>query len=110
MAFTVDQLERNVDLLALAWEGTSCVGMGALASDSAGAFHLGVLVQDDRQQRGIGTRIVRSLTERARHCGVRWLHADIGGDNGGLVRALRRLGLTSVVLEHGTFSVDIHLV
>jgi GNAT superfamily N-acetyltransferase len=110
IAFTADQLNRNVDMLALAWEGPWCVGMGALAPDSGGAFHLGVLVQDNRQRRGIGTRIVRSLSERARYSGVRSVHADVLGDNGRLVGALRRLGLTSVVLEHGTFSVDIDFV
>jgi GNAT superfamily N-acetyltransferase len=110
IAFTVDQLNRNVDMLALAWERTSCIGMGALAPDSGGAFHLGVLVQDDRQRRGIGTRLVSSLTERARFCGVRSVHADVLGDNGRLVEALRRLGRTSVVLEHGSYSVDIDLV
>lgn len=110
IAFTVDQLERNVDMLALAWEGPACVGMGALAPDSGGMFHLGVLVQDDRQRRGIGTRIVRSLTDRARCCGVRSVHADVLGDTGELVGALGRLGPTSVVLEHGTFSLDINLL
>jgi GNAT superfamily N-acetyltransferase len=110
IAFTIDQLKRNVDMLALAWEGLWCVGMGALAPDSGGAFHLGLLVQDDRQRQGIGTRMVRSLTERARHRGVRSVHADVLGDNRGLVGALRRLGSTSVVLEHGTYSVDIDLV
>jgi hypothetical protein len=40
--FTFDQLKRNVDMLALAWEGPRCVAMGALAPDSEGAFHLGV--------------------------------------------------------------------
>ncbi len=70
-------------MLTLVWEGPLCVGMGALAPDSGGAFHLGVLVQDDRQRRGIGTRIVRSLTERGRHCGVRSVHADVLGGSSG---------------------------
>ncbi len=109
IAFTTDQLKRNVDLLALAWEGPWCVGMGALAPDVGGAFHLGVLVQDDRQRQGVGTRIVRSLTERARHSGLCSIHADVLGENGRLVGSLRRLGLTSVVMDHGTYSVDIDL-
>lgn len=109
IAFTADQLRRNVDLLALAWEGQRCVGMGALAPDPGGALHLGVLVQDDRQRRAIGTGIVRSLIEWARHRGARSVHADVLGDNGRLVRSLGRLGRTTVVLEHGTFSVEIDL-
>jgi GNAT superfamily N-acetyltransferase len=110
IAFTVDQLKRNVDILGIAWEGPRCVGMGVLAPDSGGAFHLGVLVQDDRQRRGIGTQIVRFLTERARHRGMRSVHADVLGDSGRLVRALRRFGRTSVVFEHGSLSVDVELV
>ena len=110
IAFTTHQLNRNVDLLAVAWEGPWCVGMGALAPDSRGVFHLGVLVQDDRQRQGIGTRIVRSLTERARNIGVWSIHADVLGENGRLVGSFRRLGLTSVVMDHGTYLVDIDLV
>jgi GNAT superfamily N-acetyltransferase len=109
-SFTADQLERNVGISALAWEGPWCVGMGALAPDSRGAFHLGVLVQDDRQRRGIGKQIVRSLIERALQSGGQRLHADVLSDNHGLLGALRRLGKTRVVLEQGSFSVDIDLM
>jgi GNAT superfamily N-acetyltransferase len=110
VAFTVDRLKRNNDVVALAWEGARCIGMGTLAPHSDGAFHLAVLVEDDWQRQRIGTRLVTAVTQRAKHRGVRSVHADVMGVDRWALAVLRRLGLTRVVLDHGTFSVDVDLV
>jgi GNAT superfamily N-acetyltransferase len=102
-------LDRAGDIVFLAWEEHRCVGMAMLGGDLAAVPHLGVLVEDDRQRRGIGTRLVTALACEAGRRGVRSIRADILGEDGGLVRRLRRLGPIRVDLYMGTYSVHIDL-
>ncbi len=83
--------------------------MAQLGGPLASSPHLGVLVEDQRQRRGIGTRLVRALASEAVRRGVRSIHADIMGEDGRLLAALRRLGPTRIELDMGTWSVDIQL-
>jgi GNAT superfamily N-acetyltransferase len=109
LSYTRDALRRAGDIIVLGWEGDRCVGMAQLAGPLASSPHLGVLVEDERQRRGIGTRLVTALSSEAVRRGVRSIHADILGEDGRLVAALRRLGPTRVDLDVGTYSVDIQL-
>jgi GNAT superfamily N-acetyltransferase len=109
ISYTSEALHRAGDILVLAWEGERCVGMAQLGGPLASSPHLGVLVEDERQRRGVGTRLVRAVAHEALNRGVRSIHADILGEDGRLLIALRRLGPTHVDLDMGTYSVDIQL-
>jgi GNAT superfamily N-acetyltransferase len=109
IAFTIGQLRRPDDIVLLAWEDSRCAGMGVLARRGNSPVHMGVLVEDERQGRGIGTCLATALTHEAVRRGVRSIRADLMGENYRLVAALRRLGTTSVELHSGTFSVNIDL-
>jgi RimJ/RimL family protein N-acetyltransferase len=94
--------------------GPMCVGVAALHRDRErrareGVAHLGVLVEDAWQRRGIGTQLVVALIGIARRQGVGVVHADVLGENVFLVRALRRIGSATVAIEFGTYTVDIDI-
>jgi GNAT superfamily N-acetyltransferase len=108
-AYTAAQLRRPDDIVLLAWEGRRCISIGVLAGDSDLDLHLGVLVEDHWQRRGVGTALVTALIGAARDRAVRSIHADVMGEDHQLVGVLGRLGSTSVRLESGIFSVDIDL-
>lgn len=98
-----------LDHTLLAWHGSACVGVATLGSGASGTVELGVLLEDAWQRRGVGTRLVASLLERARGKGVTTLHADVLGDDLFILRALRRIGPLTVATECGTLSIDIDL-
>jgi GNAT superfamily N-acetyltransferase len=109
LSYTNDALHRVGDIIVLAWEGERCVGMAQLGGPLSSSPHLGVLVEDNRQRRGIGTRLVMAVASEGVRRGIRSIHADILGEDGHLLASLRRLGLTRVDLDMGTYSVDIEL-
>jgi len=96
-------------LVFLAWEDDRCIGMGVLAGPSDVDLHLGVLVEDQRQRRRVGTALVTALINEARRRDVRRIHADVMGEDHQLVVILRRLGKTTASVESGVFSVGIDL-
>jgi GNAT superfamily N-acetyltransferase len=58
---------------------------------------LGVLVEDSWQRRGIGTELVTRLVASARARGVNQIVADVLGEDGFVLSALRRIApLTSL--------------
>jgi len=93
----------------VAWNGADCVGLATLGRDDVGAAHLGVLVEDAWQRRGVGSRLITALLDGARARGVSTAHADILADDRFIIRALRRLGPLMVRFGPGTLSVDITL-
>jgi GNAT superfamily N-acetyltransferase len=109
VAYTRTLLARRDDETLLVWSGSVCVGMGSVSWDDRGQAHLGVLVEDRWQRRGVGTRLIRALIERVLSRGVTRLHADILGEDQFLLRSLRRIGPVKVAIELGTFSVDVEL-
>jgi len=110
VAYTEAVLGRASDIVLLAWEEQRCVGMAMLGGDLAAVPHLGVLVEDERQRRGVGTRLVTALACEAGRRGVRFIRADILGEDGALVGRLSRLGPVRVDLSMGTYSVHIDLM
>ncbi len=93
----------------IAWLGPMCVGVATLHRDAEGIGHLGVLVEDACQRRGIGTELIGGLIRAARRHRVDLIHADVLGDNVFLVRALRRIGPATVSIACGTYMVDINI-
>jgi GNAT superfamily N-acetyltransferase len=65
-----------------------------------------IVVQDDHQHRGLGTALLRSLTQHARERGVRRFTADVLADNGRMFAAFRDADLVgSCDYDHGVAHV-----
>jgi GNAT superfamily N-acetyltransferase len=109
VAFTRASLGRPNDKTLLAWDRAECIGVATIGWDQHGEGHLGVLVEDRWQRRGLGTTLIRDLVDTARSRGMAQLHADILGEDGYILRILRRVGTLSVAIALGTFSVDLDL-
>jgi GNAT superfamily N-acetyltransferase len=100
---------QSMDETLVAWYDGACVGLATLSRDREGASHLGVLVEDAWQRRGVGRQLVSTLLGEARSHGVRQVHADVLGEDRFVVEALRRAGSMTVAIASGTYSVDINL-
>jgi len=98
-----------VDESFLAWNRSTCIGMATISSDDAGVAHLGVLVEDGWQRRGIGTRLLQALIDAARWNGLTGVHADVLGGDEFVVKILRRVGPLKLAIVLGTYEVDIEL-
>src|SRR5512133_3440035 len=63
-------------------------------------------VADDQQGRGVGTRMLEQLAERAGAVGIERFVAEVLGDNNAMLRVFEDAGFgVSRALEHGTFEV-----
>jgi GNAT superfamily N-acetyltransferase len=98
-----------IDQTFLAWCRSTCVAVATLGANATGVVDLGVLVEDGWQRRGIGTWLVATLLVNARETGVTTVHADVLGDDGFILDALRRIGPLTVAIESGSYSVDIEI-
>lgn len=98
--------------------------LGALSPDGRGvgvaryirdaeeprAAEVAVTVVDEWQGRGLGTKLLSLLCERARAEGVYWLTAMVASDNLVSSRLVRNAGGVLVVQEHGVREYEIWLV
>jgi len=98
-----------VDENFLAWNHSTCIGMATISSDNTGVAHLGVLVEDGWQRRGIGTRLVQALIEAARWNGLTRVHADVLGEDQFVIKVLGRVGPLKLTIVLGTYEVDVEL-
>jgi GNAT superfamily N-acetyltransferase len=73
-----------------AWEGERLVGVASLVGDGAGAWEPAMIVEDDRQGRGVGGRLADSLLRAATAYGVRELELTTSADSEAVLRLLRR--------------------
>ena len=94
-----------------AWSDAHCVGVATLARSarSASDRELGVLVEDGWQRRGVGTLLVTRLVASARARGVDQIVADVLGEDGSLLSALRRVGPVVATLEWGVYTARVAL-
>jgi GNAT superfamily N-acetyltransferase len=91
-----------------AWSDARCVGVATLAR--SGCDHeIGVLVEDGWQRRGIGTELVTCLVASARARGLDQIVADVLGEDGFVLSALRRVGPVAVTLEWGVYTARVAL-
>ena len=84
------------------------MGFGTLAGP-AGNVHVGVLVEDAWQRRGVGKRIFSALTDMARATLVTELHADVLGEDGFVLPLLAEAGGLHVSLASGVYSVRVDI-
>ena len=90
-AYVRERLERRE--LALFEEGSRLLCVGELRRDlqQPGVAHLGLVVRESVRGRGIGSRMLASLVERARELQLR-PHCSTEVSNGGARRAIERCG------------------
>jgi len=71
---------------------------------------MAIVVADEWQRQGIGTRLVAALAERARAEGITAFAVDVQGDNFGALRLLKRIGPgTRLAFSAGVGAGRIHL-
>ncbi len=113
----VGTAERAVGLLAgggqqayLAWAERGCVAVASLGDGTDGSAHIGVLVADAWQRRGIGSLLVGHLAQRARQLGMGVLTADVLFEDRFILRLLARLGPVSTVSASPGYTARVELV
>lgn len=93
--FTHPDFQREVALVALSGEGSAVRQIGVARcvadEDHAGA-EFAIVVADDWQNRGVGTRLLCELMRAARAAGLRRLWGDILAGNSQMLRLMASLG------------------
>jgi GNAT superfamily N-acetyltransferase len=92
-----------------AWLAGRCVGLASLHAFNQTSAEMAVLVEDEWQQRGVGSALVLTLARYAREQGWRCLRADVQGDNHFIPAALTRMGRTRTSISFGTYTVWVEL-
>jgi acetyltransferase len=86
------------------------IGVARYASDDGGGAHeFAVVVTDEWQGRGVGTRLLEDLFEYARAHGVRRLYGQVLHDNVPMLSLARKLGFSSGTCPDGPRLVTITL-
>jgi acetate---CoA ligase (ADP-forming) len=103
-----DWVERGALVGTLAADGTERIV--ALASYSRlrdpAAAEVAFTVADEHQRRGIGTRMLEQLAERAATAGIERFVAEVMADNAAMLRVFEDAGFgVSRELDRGTFEV-----
>jgi GNAT superfamily N-acetyltransferase len=93
-----------------AWLAGRCVGLASLHVADEAAAQMAVLVEDQWQQRGIGSALVSELIGHARRQRLCRLRADVQADNRFIPSALARLGPTRTSLSLGVYTIWLDLV
>ncbi len=76
----------------LAWGGDRCVGVASLGDGPDGSTHIGALVEDAWQRRGVGSALIAALVVRAHQRGITTLTADVLFEDRFILTLLRRIG------------------
>lgn len=76
--------------------GDQIVAVGVIAADSE-CLELGLMVEDRWQHHGVGTRLLRCLTDRAREQGASRVVCVIQPDNTAVLTTIRRAGFRPLV-------------
>jgi GNAT superfamily N-acetyltransferase len=92
-----------------AWHADRCVGLASLALDRDGSTHIGVLVEDGWQRRGVGSSLMGALVDRARERRLSTLVADVLADRQFILPLLARIGPTTTSVVNGGYRVRVGL-
>jgi RimJ/RimL family protein N-acetyltransferase len=90
-----NDLERDMALLAVYedWDGEFPVGVGRYSFNEVNrSAEIAVVVRDDWQNKGVGTALVRFLTDIARSRGIRGFTAEVLTDNTAMLRVFESMG------------------
>ena len=86
---------RGATLVAMSEAGV-IVGLGHVFPDESSgtrAAEIAVIIQDDYQHRGLGTRLTRHLLELSEHLGIQEVVGTVLAENAGMLRVLELSGL-----------------
>ena len=84
-----DRLERDA---VAAVEGGEIIGVAQYSRQPGAAeAELALIVADDWQRQGVGTRMIAALADRAVERGITAFAVDVQGDNYGALKLLRRV-------------------
>src|SRR4051794_8350850 len=97
-----------------AWIGDDCVAVGGLVPGrpddcNSPSGHIGVLVEDAWQRKGVGSALVAALVVRAREQGLAGIVADIQAESEFLRPMLGRIGPTATSFEYGGYTICVDL-
>jgi GNAT superfamily N-acetyltransferase len=95
--------DTHVALIAVA--GRQVIALASATSGGAGAWELGVLVEDAWQRRGVGAALVGELLEQARECGAERLTAQVLPEQATILQALQQVGRCVYRADNDTVSV-----
>jgi RimJ/RimL family protein N-acetyltransferase len=87
----------------------NAIGLAELHVEGPWSGALALIIEDPYQRIGIGTEALQLLVRRARELGLRMLIADVLFENAPVLRALRRIGPTSVSRIDDIFHVEVDL-
>jgi acetyltransferase len=93
--FTHPDFQREVALVALSGEGSAVRQIGVarcVADEDRAGAEFAVVVADDWQNRGVGTRLLCELMRAARAAGLRRLWGDILAGNTQMLKLMDSLG------------------
>lgn len=107
--FTQIDYDHEMALVAVQAEGVSAqeiVGVARYVRDvDKTRADFAVVVTDHWQARGLGTRLLERLMDRARKSGIRQLHGQVLASNGPMLALMRRLGFTTRSSNDGSHEV-----
>jgi RimJ/RimL family protein N-acetyltransferase len=87
----------------------NAIGLAELHLEGPWSGALALIIEDSFQRLGIGTEALQLLVRRARELGLRMLIADVLFENAAVLRALQRVGPTSVSRADDIFHLEIDL-
>jgi acetyltransferase len=93
--FTHPDFQRELALVALSGEGPAMRQIGVarcVADDDRAGAEFAVVIADDWQNRGVGTRLLCELMRAARAAGLRRLWGDILAGNTHMLGLMTALG------------------
>jgi acetyltransferase len=93
--FTHPDFQRELALVALSGEGSAMRQIGVarcVADEDRAGAEFAVVVADDWQNRGVGTRLLCELMRAARAAGLRRLWGDILAGNNHMLELMAALG------------------
>ncbi len=93
----------------LAWWRGRCVGVASLAEGPDGSPHLGVLVEDGWQRRGVGSALIRAAVARARERGALAVAADVMFEDRFILGLLARMGPVRTAASNPGYSATVDL-
>jgi len=86
----VDHLGREA---IAAVHGNEVIGVARYEQTAVDTAEVAVVVRDDYQRQGHGTRMMQILLDRARHADIRYFKLERLADNNAVVALIGRLGL-----------------
>lgn len=104
----VDHREHEA-LLAIDAATGDCVGVARFVRVGEGTAMPALAVIDPWQRRGVGTRLLDRLVERAREEGYTHFRADLMADNVEAIRLFKRLGEATARTSRGLTTLEVAL-